>query len=439
MVLLYQPTKQKKASTTFHAHIQDLDYQGLGVAKIQGKTWFIENALPQEEVQVQVVEDKRQYGLGRAIKILQASPLRQVPKCAHYQTCGGCQSQHIPIHLQREAKQKALFQRLAKLQTQAIEFMPMIVGDEWHYRRRAHLSLRWDTKSKKLNIGFRQKNSQQIVNIQQCEVLEAVLNDLLPQLTKLLQAWSKPKSLGHIELVAADNGVAMLLRVTENLAENDRTLLLNFAFEHQLMLFVQDEQEIHHLQGNLPYYQLDDGSILHFDIRDFIQVNRQLNQRMINTALDWLELKETDNVLDLFCGMGNFTLPISRKVKSAVGIEGVLPMVEKARLNGERNHCHHVQFYQCDLSQPFAEQQWAKIPFNKILLDPARSGAAFALNALCHLAAEKILYVSCNPATLVRDAEILLKFGYQLKKVAMIDMFPHTSHLESISLFERNK
>lgn len=439
MVLLYQPKKQKKLRAAFTTIVQDLDYQGLGVAKIQGKTWFIENALPQEQVQVQVIEEKRQYGLGRVQKILQASPLRQTPRCAYYQICGGCQSQHIPIHLQRETKQKALFQRLTKLQKEAIEFMPMISGEAWHYRRRVRLSLYWDAKSKKLKIGFRQKNSQQIVNIRQCDVLDPLLNELLPKLHELLSTCSKPKTLGHIELVAADNGVAMLLRVTEKLAEHDRTLLLDFAFNHQVMLFVQDEKEICHLQGDLPYYQLDDGSILHFDIRDFIQVNRQLNQNMVNTALDWLDLKKKDNVLDLFCGMGNFTLPISRYVKSAVGIEGVLPMVEKARRNGERNHCHNVQFYQCDLSQSFTEQEWAKVPFDKILLDPPRSGAAFALNALCYLMAEKILYVSCNPATLVRDVELLLKFGYQLKKVAMIDMFPHTSHLESISLFERNR
>ena len=246
-----------------------------------------------------------------------------------------------------------------------------------------------------------------------------------------------PQQLGHIELVSADNGVAMLLRHIKNIAENDRTLLLNFAEQHQLMLFVQEHDAIEHWRGAQPYYGLNDGSQLQFDIRDFIQINADLNRQMITTALDWLSLNSQDHVLDLFCGMGNFTLPLSRKVKSAVGIEGVSAMVEKARANAERNRCANVQFYQADLDQPFISQPWAQQPFNKILLDPPRTGAAFALQALCQLVAEKILYVSCNPATLVRDTEILLNAGYQLDKVAMIDMFPHTGHLESISLYQK--
>ena len=174
---------------------------------------------------------------------------------------------------------------------------------------------------------------------------------------------------------------------------------------------------------------------LSFDIRDFIQVNTHLNQQMVETALDWLDLNQDDHVLDLFCGMGNFTLPLAKRVKSAVGIEGVLDMVQKAQSNAQFNHIDNVEFYQADLDQAFSEQPWAKQHFNKILLDPPRSGAAFALNALCELGAESILYVSCNPATLVRDAEILRSFGYRIIKTAMIDMFPHTSHLESVTLF----
>ena len=442
MALFYTSQKPTKKAPHFSSQNQvvdivDLDYQGLGVAKIQGKTWFVENALPTERVQMRVTEEKRQYGLAVAQKILSASAVRQTPKCAFYGVCGGCQSQHIPVEMQRFAKQKSLFRRLQNLQAD-VELMPMIVGEQWGYRRRARLSMLFNTKTKKLEIGFRQKGSSQIVAVDHCDVIEPVLNNLLPKLTALFMQFGQPKSVGHMELVSADNGVAMLLRVTQNLSEADRALLMAFAAQHALSLFVQDNTQIQHLCGELPFYQLN-GLRLNFDIRDFIQVNAPLNQKMVQTALDWLALTPEDRVLDLFCGMGNFTLPLSRYVQSAVGVEGVWDMVEKSKANAEQNGCLNVEFYQADLDQSFAQQPWAKQKFNKILLDPPRSGASFALSALVELEAEKILYVSCNPATLVRDAEILLNSGYRLAKVAMVDMFPNTGHLESISLFERKE
>ncbi|BFU61119.1 MULTISPECIES: 23S rRNA (uracil(1939)-C(5))-methyltransferase RlmD [Rodentibacter] len=435
MALLYIQQKKTKNPQNIIAEIRELDYQGLGVAKINGKTWFIENALPQEKVEGIVIEDKRQYGRAVAKKWFNKSKERVKPPCAYYVHCGGCQGQHIPIQMQREAKQTALFKRLSKLQAEPITFLPMICGESWGYRRRVRLSLGFNLKTKCLEMGFRRKNTKDLISVQSCEVIEPRLNNLLPKLTALLQACSTPKQLGHIELVAADNGVAMLLRYKGNLTETDRTLLLNFAEREHLMLFFQSDIGIERVYGEAPYYQFVDGIKLHFDIRDFIQVNRTLNEKMVETALDWLNLQPTDRVLDLFCGMGNFTLPLAKQVKSAVGIEGVFDMVRKAEQNAKRNRISNIEFFQTDLDQPFVDQIWAKQSFNKILLDPPRSGAAFALNALCELKAEKILYVSCNPATLVRDAEILSSFGYHIEKSAVIDMFPHTGHLESITLF----
>ncbi|MDU8925323.1 23S rRNA (uracil(1939)-C(5))-methyltransferase RlmD [Pasteurellaceae bacterium LIM206] len=438
MVLLYTPgKKQATRSVGVTADILELDYQGLGVARIQGKTWFIENALPGERVQCSVTEEKRQYGLAKAQKILMTSRRRQTPKCKDYTQCGGCQSQHIPLDMQRSAKQQALFRRLTKLQPSGIEFMPMIAGGQWGYRRRARLSMLFNVKSKRLDIGFRQKRSARIVNISHCDVIEPALNNLLPHLNTLFRRFSQPKQLGHIELVRADNTIAMLLRYSGNLKASDCFLLDDFCRRQHISLFLQDDEQLSHVMGELPYYRLMDNLCLQFDVRDFIQINRELNQHMVTTALDWLELKKEDHVLDLFCGMGNFTLPLSLRVQSAVGIEGVLSMVEKARGNAERNNCRNVQFYQADLDKSFVEQPWSTQRFNKILLDPPRTGAAFALTALCELQAEKILYVSCNPATLVRDAEILLRAGYRVEKVAMIDMFPNTGHLESITLFSK--
>ncbi|MCQ9122256.1 23S rRNA methyltransferase [Rodentibacter pneumotropicus] len=435
MVLLYSPQKKLNKPQQITATIIELDYQGLGVAKINGKTWFIENALPQEKVECTVLEEKRQYGRAVVKKWLEKSPFRVLPQCSYYGRCGGCQAQHIPVEMQREAKQIALFKRLAKLQQEPIDFQPMICDEPWQYRRRVRLSLWFNPKTKQVEMGFRQKNSHDLIVVEGCEVIEPAINNLLPKLTALLACYSTQKQLGHIELVAADNGVAMLLRYTGNLADFDRTLLLNFAGQENLMLFLQSDEGIEQVYGNSPYYQFSCGIRLYFDIRDFIQVNRKLNEKMVQTALDWLSLESSDHVLDLFCGMGNFTLPLAKQVKSAVGIEGVFEMVQKAVQNAEYNQLNNIEFFQANLDQPFVNQPWANQPFNKVLLDPPRSGAAFALSALCQLKAEKMLYVSCNPATLVRDAEILLKFGYKIEKSTVVDMFPHTGHLESITLF----
>lgn len=451
MALFYTEHKKTTQPKLLRLEIESLDYQGVGVARFQGKTWFVENALPQEKVEVRVLEEKKQYGHGVTKKILQRCEQRIEPKCGYYAECGGCQMQHIPLQLQRQIKQQALQRHLNRLQSE-INFQPMLAGEEWGYRRRLRLSILFDKKSKTLSFGLRRRRSNAIVNIAHCAVAEPQLNLVVKALSQWLPAWCAKERLGHIELVAADNGIAMLLRHLGEVQEKDKVRLLAFAAEYQLQLFVSEQQnEIQHWAGETPYYsltndqlancQLANGQKLAFSVRDFIQVNRTLNQRMIDTALDWLDLSQNDRVLDLFCGMGNFTLPLSQRLssneQSAVGIEGVAEMVQQAQRNAEANQLKNVAFYQADLDRTFDDQPWAKRPFNKVLLDPPRSGALFALPYICRLQAEKILYVSCNPATLLRDSEYLLQHGYKIEKSAAIDMFPHTAHLESITLFSR--
>lgn len=436
MALFYSDKSAKKSSKSpaySRFSIQDLDYQGLGVAKINEKIWFIENALPNEVVEAKIVEEKRQYGRAQAVKIVQKSAHRQQPSCKHYHVCGGCQMQHIPLTMQREAKQKSLFQRLQKLQNEQIDFQPMIIGKDQGYRRRARLSIA--IQKNQLVVGFRQAHSQDIVPLSECDVLEPELNQLLPSLQILLGKWKQQKKLGHLELVKATNGIALFLRHIGEICQEDRMALMHFAQDEKLMLFVMSEKDhIEQWYGDAPYYKIG-GLTLYFSIRDFIQINAELNNQMVETAVDWLELNQDDHVLDLFCGMGNFTLPIAQKAKSVVGIEGVEEMVQQAILNATVNEISNAHFYQTDLDQPFIAQPWAKKQFNKVLLDPARHGALFALDHLCALSPSRIVYVSCNPATLVRDAEKLITHGYHIAKSAMIDMFPHTGHLESISLF----
>lgn len=433
MVLFYQATTKTSVKNKT-ALIESLDYQGLGVAKIDGKTWFIEDALPGEKVLFTIQEEKRQYGIGKTTKRLTSSAQRLEPLCPYYQQCGGCQMQHIPIKMQRQIKQQALIRQLKKIAPE-IEIEAMISGEQWHYRRRARLSVQYVATTKQIKLGFRQKQSNQLVEISQCPVLMPELSALLPPLTQLLQQWQQPRKLGHIELVAADNGVALFLRHLGALNAVDAEKLQLFGQQHRLMLFVSEqEQQVSAWTEDKPYYQ--SGTLkLFFDIRDFIQVNRQINDKMVQTALNWLDPQADDQILDLFCGMGNFTLPLAQQSKRVVGIEGVAQMVEKARYNAQQNGITNALFHQADLSAPFANQIWAQEKFNKILLDPPRSGAAFVLNHLIELQAEKIFYVSCNPATLVRDAKILVENGYHLEKSAMIDMFPQTGHLESITLF----
>lgn len=438
MALFYSEKSAKKSAKTTACQtfdIQNLDYQGLGVAKHNGKTWFVENALPNERVIAEIIEEKRQYGRAKTVKIAQKAANRQTPFCPAYGQCGGCQMQHIPLEMQRQTKQQALFSRLQKLQSQAIEFQPMIIGNDTRYRRRAKLSIA--LQKQHLVVGFRQASSQAIIPINECQVLAPELNTLLPHIKHLLAQWQKPKQLGHLELVQADNGTALLLRHIGNISDQDKQRLLHFAKTRQLMLFVMlEKDQIEHWYGDMPYYNIQ-GVKLYFSIRDFIQVNRELNLKMVETAITWLELSGSERVLDLFCGMGNFSLPLAEKAQNVVGVEGVEPMVKQAKQNAVNNHIHNAQFYQTDLDKPFIDQVWAKEAFDKVLLDPARNGAYFALDHLCSLNPSRIVYVSCNPATLVRDAQKLIEQGYQIKKSAMIDMFPHTGHLESITLFMR--
>lgn len=438
MALFYSDKSAKKSTKPTACRpftIQDLDYQGLGVAKVEGKTWFVENALPNEQVEAVVIEEKRQFGRAKAVRFKQKSANRQMPSCAIYGRCGGCQMQHISLEMQRAAKQKALLQRLQRLQDSPIDFQPMIVGRATGYRRRAKLHI--GVEKNGVVLGFRQANSQQIVPVSECEMLEPSLSALLPKLQQLLSGWKNKKQLGHLELVRADNGICLLLRHIGPLHQQDSENLRQFAGMEKLSLFVMTEKEqVEQWRGEPPYYQID-GLKLAFSIRDFIQVNAELNASMVATALDWLSLTPQDRVLDLFCGMGNFTLPIAKQAAQAVGIEGVAAMVEQATQNAVGNGILNAQFFQTDLDQPFVDQLWAAEKFNKVLLDPARNGAWFALDHLCQLQPERMVYVSCNPATLVRDAEKLIANGYRLTRCAMIDMFPNTAHLESISLFEK--
>lgn len=425
-------TKQRISVT-----IEDLDPFGQGVARHNGKAMFVSGALPGEQAEVMVVEDKRQFSRAKAKKIMQPSAQREKPRCVHFGVCGGCQQQHAAIALQEDSKARALSRMLSRDAPLPVQVNEIISGNTWGYRRRARLGLQWQPKQQRLQMGFRQAASNDLVELTQCPILVPELEALLQPLHQCLSSLQAARRLGHVELVLADNGPVMVLRHLDALSAGDRVKLERFSHEHQLMLYLADGSE--HLQplgDYAPFYQSFDLKLT-FSPQDFIQVNDGVNQQMVTKAIEWLDLQPEDRVLDLFCGMGNFTLPVGKFVQNAVGVEGVAALVHQAAYNAELNNLKNVRFFQHNLEEDVAHQPWAAQGFNKVLLDPARAGAAGVMSHIVKLAPQRVVYVSCNPTTLARDSQALLSAGYHLERVAMLDMFPHTSHLESMVLFSK--
>ena len=430
MAQFYSAKRRVTTRQIITVEATDLDPFGQGVARHKGKALFIAGLLPNERAEVTLTEDKSKYSRGQVKRRLNDSPERVAPRCPHFGVCGGCQQQHASVALQQSSKSTALA-RLMKHDVNEI-----IAGQPWGYRRRARLSLSYEPKTQKLAMGFRKAASNDIVDVKQCPVLAPHLEALLPHLRNCLSDLQGVRALGHVELVLADNGPLMVLRHTAPLSAQDREKLERFSHSHELTLFLAPQSEIlERVSGDAPWY-LSDGLRLTFSPRDFIQVNDGVNQQMVAKAIEWLDVQPDDRVLDLFCGMGNFTLPLAQRAASVVGVEGVNALVEKGQQNARHNTLENVTFFHENLEEDVTQQPWAKHGFDKILLDPARAGASGVMQHIIKLAPKRVVYVSCNPATLARDSEALLSAGYQIQRLAMLDMFPHTGHLESMVLFQ---
>ena len=430
MAQFYSPKRRVTTRQIITVEATDLDPFGQGVARHNGKALFITGLLPSERAEITLTDDKRQYARAQVKRRLNDSPERAVPRCPHFGVCGGCQQQHASVTLQQDSKSRALA-RLIKHDVNDI-----IAVKPWGYRRRARLSLSYQPKTASLEMGFRKAGSSDIVDIKQCPILVPQLEALLPDVRACLSSLEGARHLGHVELVLANSGPLMVLRHTAALSKKDREKLERFSHSHELALFLAPQSEIlEQLTGEAPWYA-SNGLRLTFSPRDFIQVNDGVNQQMIENALAWLDIQPTDRVLDLFCGMGNFTLPLAQKAASVVGVEGVEALVAKGQENAQQNGLQNVTFFHQNLEDDVTQQPWAKQGFDKILLDPARAGAPGVMQHIIKLAPKRVVYVSCNPATLARDSEALTGAGYQIQRLAMLDMFPHTGHLESIVLFE---
>ncbi len=434
MARFFKP--QKKSLDTQHKEFEILrfDHHGEGVALEGEKPVYISGALPGEKVIVQLIENKRHYAKAKLIKILQESPERIAPFCAHYGICGGCQLQHLNHEAQIEAKQETLRQITKKITPNLLPLMPPVICSSKGYRRRARFSVKVN-KTGHLEMGFRQRNSKEIVTLTQCPVLEPCIEALIPSLYALLDSLKGRRIIGHIELVSAEPQAALLVRTVKILHKQDKKQLHFFAKEHDLILYLQEEDAAPvRLYGERPFYCIKDLK-LQFEPQDFIQVNKRVNEKMVSQALEWLAIEPEDKVLDLFCGLGNFSLPLSQKAAQLVGIEGVEAMVERAENNGKINALQNLHFYHSNLEDDPNNTFWGKQKYHKILLDPARAGALELMRYVAKTGATRIVYVSCNPISLARDAQILINQGYRLEKMGMLDMFPHTGHLESMSLF----
>ena len=430
MAQFYSAKRRVTTRQIITVDVTDLDPFGQGVARHNGKAVFIPGLLPTERAEVTLTEDKNKFARGKVKRRLNDSAERTAPRCPHFGVCGGCQQQHASVALQQRSKSTALA-RLIKHDVNDI-----IAGEPWGYRRRARLSLNYQPKTQKLEMGFRKSSASDIVDVNQCPVLVPRLEALLPDLRNCLSDLQGVCSLGHVELVLADNGPLMVLRHTAPLSAKDREKLERFSHSHDLALFLAPQSEIlEQVTGEAPWYA-SNGLRLTFSPRDFIQVNDGVNQQMVEKALTWLDVQKSDRVLDLFCGMGNFTLPLARKAASVVGVEGVEALVVKGQENALQNGLQNVTFFHQNLEEDVTQQPWAKQGFDKILLDPARAGAQGVMAHIIKLAPKRVVYVSCNPATLARDSEALIRAGYQIQRLAMLDMFPHTGHLESMVLFE---
>lgn len=424
--------------------IDDLSHDGRGVAHIDGKTVFIEGALKGEEVDFLYVEKKRNYDVGVAQTIHQAAPERVEPRCAVFGICGGCAMQHMAAEAQILAKQQVLlenFVRIGKVQPNTV--LPPLTGPHWGYRRKARLGVRYVEKKGKMLIGFREKRKPYIAEMARCEVLHPSVGEKIELLAEMIGSLQARDRIAQIEVAVDDEHSALVLRNLSPLESADQEALIAFAQREDFCLFLQPGgpdtvsplwPEAIQLSYALPEFDV------HFDFSPtgFTQVNTDINRKMVPYAIEMLQLEPDDRVLDLFCGLGNFTLPLARRAREVVGVEGSEELVRLARANAAANGIHNVTFHAADLAKEVELLPWWKEGFDKILLDPARDGAMEAIPHIARLGVKRIVYVSCNPATLARDAGILVnEYGYTLEQTGVMDMFPHTAHVESIALFTR--
>ena len=428
----------------FDAQIDSLSHDGRGVARIEEKATFIQGGLPGEAVRFRYLKRKRSHDEGLVTEVLTASEQRVAPRCQHYAICGGCSLQHMDPDAQIQSKQGILLENLKHIGRVEPETVlaPLTNDSPWGYRRKARLGVKWVPQKGKVLVGFRERGSSFVADLAACQVLHPRVGELLPQLSELIGQLGIRDRVPQIEMSMDDDRCVLIFRILEPPSEQDKSLLREFGERHQVVPYLQPggPDTVAPLgQGVDLHYSLPEQALtLGFLPGDFTQVNTEINRKMIARALAMLDLGPGDRVLDLFCGVGNFTLPMARHAGEVHGVEGDRGLVERARANAQRNRLENVKFFTANLYEELAPAAWLELSFNKVLLDPPRSGAQQVLQLLPKMGVDTILYISCYPGTLARDAgELVNEHGYRLLSAGVMDMFPHTAHVESIALFRR--
>jgi 23S rRNA (uracil1939-C5)-methyltransferase len=435
--------------TPFQADIIDLIHDGRGVARRDnGKTVFIAGALPGEQVLAKQVGRNRNFDEAVTLEVLQASPDRVVPRCPHFGTCGGCALQHLDQARQILAKQQVLQDNLQRIGHVApATLLPPLTDAAWGYRRKGRFSVRRVDKKDKTLVGFREADPRFVADLSICHTVIPQIGDAITALAALVDGLQARHAIPQIEFIAGDaapdySGIAFVFRHLHPLGEGDLAALVAFGQARGFAIFLQPGgvDSVHALWPEAPKlaFRLAPWNIeMQFRPLDFIQVNAGINEKMIARALELLAPQPQDRVLDLFCGLGNFTLPLARVVREVVGVEGEAGLVARARDNAARNALANAKFHAADLAQDLRNEPWMRAGFDRLLLDPPRSGADVVLKQLPLKGLKRIVYVSCHPASLARDAGYLVnERGWKLQAAGVMDMFPQTAHVESIAMFE---
>jgi 23S rRNA (uracil1939-C5)-methyltransferase len=435
--------KSLSAGPVEEADIVDLAHDGRGVARVAGKAVFIDGALPGERVRYRVLKRRRQLDEAGLVDVLAASPQRVAPRCQHFGICGGCSLQHLAPAAQLAAKQKQLLENLQRIgNVQPARILDPLRGPEWAYRRRARLGVKYVHKKGRVLAGFREREKPYIADIKRCEVLLQSLAELPSELAALTETLEIREKLPQVEVAAGDTATALVFRVLEPPGAADVEKISAFGAARGLQIFLQPGglDTVRPIRDDYAplTYSVDEGSVeIEFGPVDFIQVNREINASMVAAAMAHLQPRADDAVLDLFCGLGNFTLPLARRAARVLGVEGDKSLVAKARLNASRNGIRNAEFAVENLFEPDTFGAWAEGRYGLVLLDPPRAGAAELMTRMTRWGARRVVYISCHPGSLARDAGVLTEQGFTLTAAGVMDMFPHTTHVESIAVFER--
>jgi 23S rRNA (uracil1939-C5)-methyltransferase len=427
------------------ASVCALTHEGEGVVR-GGKTAFVAGALPGERIRFRRTRRHRQHDDAELLEVLDASPARVAPRCAHFGVCGGCVLQHLDPAAQIAAKETELREALARVaRVQPRRWLAPLSGPVWGYRRRARLGAKFVYRKDRVVVGFRERAAPYVADLSGCEVLAAPAGALIAPLGALIGRLAIREQLPQIEVAVADDATALVLRVLQEPGEADLALLREFADTHGVRLYLQPAglQSVRPLTAAagapLSYALPAFGLTFEFLPTDFIQVNSAVNAALVARAVELLEPTSAARVLDLYCGLGNFTLALAKRAGAAVGVEGEAGLVERARGNAARNGLANAAFHLADLAaEPGAAAPWLRGAYSHVLLDPPRTGARAMLGVLARLAPERVLYISCHPGSLARDLmELVHQHGFTLEAAGVVDMFAHTAHVESLALLVR--